>query len=71
MLNIFQGGRPVPSRLGGGDLDGDVYNITLNQLPDFRPDFTYPPASCDPVRRNGRHAEFLMEYITSDVRRCN
>ncbi|KAJ6604339.1 RNA-directed RNA polymerase 2 [Mycena vulgaris] len=38
------GERPLPSYLGGGDLDGDTYNIIpLNKCPNFRPKITHPP----------------------------
>ncbi|KAK7031202.1 hypothetical protein VNI00_013618 [Paramarasmius palmivorus] len=70
--------RPLPSCLGGGDLDGDEYNvIPLNTLPEFWIDRAriqkpgeYPPAT----RRELDHpctmsdvADFVMEYITHDV----
>jgi hypothetical protein len=66
----------VPSCLGGGDLDGDVYNlIPLNDLPEFRPKICCSPASYDPApRKEVDHpstmrdvADFVMEYIISDV----
>lgn len=66
----------MPSCLGGGDLDGDVYNlIPLNDLPEFRPTACYPPAKYDPApRKEVDHpstmkdvADFVMEYIISDV----
>jgi len=70
------GERPVPSCLGGGDLDGDLYNlIPLDVLPEFTPEFTYPPASYEPAKKmyiDGIStmedvANFVMEYIVSDV----
>ncbi|GAW05784.1 RNA-dependent RNA polymerase [Lentinula edodes] len=40
------GSRPMPSMLGGGDLDGDTYNvIPLNIHPQLRPTITVDPAS--------------------------
>jgi len=73
---IDTGKRPVPSCLGGGDLDGDVYNvIPLKDLPEFTPEAIYAPASYEaaPKRLLDRPstmadvAEFVMEYINSDV----
>ncbi|KDR85157.1 hypothetical protein GALMADRAFT_233817 [Galerina marginata CBS 339.88] len=72
------GSRPVPSCLGGGDLDGDVYNvIPLEQLPEFTIalDRLQAPASYNPAPRKmldrpstmADVAEFVMEYINSDV----
>ncbi|KAI0033365.1 RNA-directed RNA polymerase 2 [Vararia minispora EC-137] len=72
-----KGQRPLPSCLGGGDLDGDTYNlIPLNKCPDFRPRRIEPPASYpQPKRRELVHgystmndvADFVVEYINSDV----
>jgi len=70
------GDRPVPSCLGGGDLDGDVYNlIPLDELPEFEPLRLSPPADYDPAPKKLLDrpstmvdvAEFVMEYINSDV----
>ncbi|KIM48044.1 hypothetical protein M413DRAFT_22601 [Hebeloma cylindrosporum] len=70
------GNRPVPSCLGGGDLDGDVYNlIPLGDLPEFEPKTLSPPANYDPAPKKlldrpstmADVAEFVMEYINSDV----
>lgn len=67
----------MPSCLGGGDLDGDVYNlIPLDTLPEFRPQKLYRPASYDPAPKKlldrpstmDDVADFIMEYINSDVR---
>lgn len=71
------GDRPVPSCLGGGDLDGDVYNlIPLDSLPEFLPERLANPANYEAVpKKEVDHpstmtdvAEFVMEYINSDVR---
>lgn len=43
LINVHLGSRPLPSCLGGGDLDGDVYNLTT--MPELRPRRTYEPAS--------------------------
>ncbi|THU79982.1 RdRP-domain-containing protein [Dendrothele bispora CBS 962.96] len=70
--------RPLPSCLGGGDLDGDEYNIVpLNTLPEFWIDRTriqvpgeYPQAKRKELDRPctmADVADFVMEYITSDV----
>ncbi|KAF9458199.1 RNA-directed RNA polymerase 2 [Collybia nuda] len=70
------GARPLPSCLGGGDLDGDVYNVVpLNKAPNFRPSKTYEPAEYKPAQKKTLSrpstmrdvAEFVMEYINSDV----
>ena len=66
----------MPSCLGGGDLDGDVYNlIPLKGHPDFTPSLVSTPTSYDPAVRKVLErpstmddvAEFVMEYINSDV----
>ncbi|KAF9260078.1 RdRP-domain-containing protein [Marasmius fiardii PR-910] len=70
--------RPLPSCLGGGDLDGDEYNvIPLNVLPEFQIDSnriqtpgSYPAAKRRELDRPCTMddvGEFVMEYITSDV----
>ena len=70
----------MPSCLGGGDLDGDLYNLIPLDDPDY-PDlqkFTprvEPPASYDPAPRKYVDlpstmldvADFFVEYIISDV----
>jgi RNA-dependent RNA polymerase len=62
--------------LGGGDLDGDVYNlIPLTKLPGFNPIRTYPASEYDPAPKKFLDhpsimedvAGFVMEYINSDV----
>ncbi|EJF66614.1 RdRP-domain-containing protein [Dichomitus squalens LYAD-421 SS1] len=67
------GSRPLPSCLGGGDLDGDEYNVTTR--PDLMPKRTYDPASYEPApRKMVDHestmddvAEFVAEFISSDT----
>jgi RNA-dependent RNA polymerase len=63
--------------LGGGDLDGDEYNlIPLNDLPGFKPTKLEPGAKYDRapkklLRRDSTMddvADFVLEYISSDVR---
>jgi len=75
---LFQGKRPLPSCLGGGDLDGDIYNIIpLACHPWFEPKKSLSaPAEYAPTRRKLLDrdstmkdvADFVMEYIISDVR---
>ncbi|KAJ2928805.1 hypothetical protein H1R20_g8302, partial [Candolleomyces eurysporus] len=72
------GDRPLPSCLGGGDLDGDIYNVIPLNDPDlrgFRLKKTYSPASYAPAQKKLLDrkstmkdvAEFVMDYILSDV----
>ncbi|KAI0724458.1 RdRP-domain-containing protein [Cerioporus squamosus] len=68
-----KGERPLPSCLGGGDLDGDVYNITTR--PGLLPEKTFYPADYEPApKKFVDHestmedvAEFVAEYISSDT----
>ncbi|KAH9857867.1 RdRP-domain-containing protein [Lenzites betulinus] len=68
-----KGSRPLPSYLGGGDLDGDEYNITT--MPELLPPRTFDPANYDPAQRRlvdhdstmADVAEFVAEYIVSDT----
>ncbi|KAJ3488459.1 hypothetical protein NLI96_g2801 [Meripilus lineatus] len=68
-----RGSRPLPSCLGGGDLDGDVYLCTT--LRSLQPPYNWEPAPYTPaVRKTLDHpstmsdvADFVMEYISSDV----
>jgi RNA-dependent RNA polymerase len=66
----------MPSCLGGGDLDGDVYNlIPLHELPLFTPKKIYTAGKYDPApkklldRPSTRKdvADFFVDYINSDV----
>ncbi|KAH9937600.1 RdRP-domain-containing protein [Fomitopsis serialis] len=69
----IHGHRPLPSCLGGGDLDGDVYNVT--PMPGLRPPRHHGPASYDPATRKlvdhdstmEDVADFVAEYISSDT----
>ena len=70
------GSRPLPSCLGGGDLDGDLYNlIPLNECPEFRPARLSEAASYDPAPKKVLErastmddvADFVVDYIYSDV----
>ncbi|KAI0307864.1 RdRP-domain-containing protein [Multifurca ochricompacta] len=68
-----EGTRPLPSCLGGGDLDGDVYNITF--LKDLHPEQNMPPAAYDPAPKKlldrpstmNDVADFVADYINSDI----
>ncbi|KAJ7071542.1 RNA-directed RNA polymerase 2 [Mycena amicta] len=70
------GDRPLPSCLGGGDLDGDTYNLLpLSKLPRFRPRKIFKPAEYDPAEKHFVDhpstmedvADFFVEYINSDA----
>ncbi|KAI1797788.1 RdRP-domain-containing protein [Ganoderma leucocontextum] len=69
----IRGSRPLPSCLGGGDLDGDEYNVTTRH--DLMPQQTYEPASYEPApKKLVEHestmadvAEFVAEFISSDT----
>ncbi|KAI0757094.1 RdRP-domain-containing protein [Daedaleopsis nitida] len=68
-----RGVRPLPSCLGGGDLDGDEYNVTTR--PELLPTHRYEPADYEPAKRKliahestmRDVAEFVAEYINSDT----
>ncbi|KAI0316524.1 RNA dependent RNA polymerase-domain-containing protein [Amylostereum chailletii] len=71
-----KGPRPIPSYLGGGDLDGDLYNlIPLDDCPEFMPKKLCEPASYDPAPKKELDrsstmddvADFVVDYINSDV----
>ncbi|KAF5337043.1 hypothetical protein D9611_003329 [Ephemerocybe angulata] len=68
----------VFSVLGGGDLDGDTYNIIPlihPELEDFEPQTTFEPAKYPPAEKKLLDrkctmkdvAEFVMDYMISDV----
>lgn len=73
LISLLPGGRPLPSCLGGGDLDGDVYNVTTR--PQLMPSRTCTPASYAPAPKKyvdhpstmADVAEFVAEYISSDA----
>ncbi|CAE6339507.1 unnamed protein product [Rhizoctonia solani] len=68
-----RGDRSVPSMLGGGDLDGDPYNLI--PLPELIPRYRYSPANYDnpKPKKIGRPstiddvADFMVEYICHDA----
>jgi len=63
----------LPSCLGGGDLDGDMYNVAF--LQDLLPTYNYPPATYDPAPRKLLEqpstmddvADFVADYINNDI----
>ncbi|KAN0128358.1 RNA dependent RNA polymerase domain containing protein [Lactarius tabidus] len=67
------GTRPLPSYLGGGDLDGDTYNVTW--LEDLHPRQNLTPAAYDPAPRKQLDrpstmddvGDFVVDYISSDI----
>lgn len=67
------GPRPLPSYLGGGDLDGDVYNVTW--LKDLHPRQNLTPAAYDPAPKKLLDrpstmedvGDFVVDYISSDI----
>lgn len=73
LFTLLTGTRPLPSCLGGGDLDGDTYNVT--DLPDLHPPQNFPPAAYEPAPRKTLTqpstmddvADFVADYINSDV----
>jgi len=69
------GDRPLPSYLGGGDLDGDVYNVTpMKEL--HPPECNQVPAEYIPATKKllpqpstmEDVADFVADYINNDVR---
>jgi len=68
-----KGRRPVFSCLGGGDLDGDIYNLT--PMTELHPPETYEPAEYAPAVRKVLKrestmvdvADFVTDYISSDT----
>jgi hypothetical protein len=72
-FTLLAGTRPLPSCLGGGDLDGDTYNVTDFQ--DLHPPQNYPPAAYTPAPKKlldrpstmDDVADFVADYINSDV----
>uniref|UniRef100_D8PK67 RNA-dependent RNA polymerase n=1 Tax=Schizophyllum commune (strain H4-8 / FGSC 9210) TaxID=578458 RepID=D8PK67_SCHCM len=72
------GSRPLPSMLGGGDLDGDVYNLICLDTthPEFRPARTCDPASYAAAPRKVLDrpanmddvADFVLDFMSFDVR---
>ncbi|SJL03501.1 uncharacterized protein ARMOST_06857 [Armillaria ostoyae] len=69
------GSRSLPSCLGGGDLDGDIYNIILDETLYPPKSFTAEPGAYKPlppdVRTNvcgkAEVTEFVINYIKSDL----
>jgi len=73
LVFAVNGARPLPSYLGGGDLDGDVYNITW--FTDLHPRQNWAPAAYDPATKKlldrpstmDDVADFVVDYISSDI----
>ncbi|KAJ1307617.1 hypothetical protein OPQ81_001714 [Rhizoctonia solani] len=67
------GDRPIPNMLGGGDLDGDLYNLI--SLPELIPRYRYCPSSYPTPRSRSIKrpstiedvADFMVEYICHDA----
>ncbi|CUA73903.1 hypothetical protein RSOLAG22IIIB_01424 [Rhizoctonia solani] len=72
-----RGDRSLPSCLGGGDLDGDLYDlINLTEHPRLTPLVVHAPAAYPPVTKRmiqNRDAtiddvkDFICDYINSDI----
>ncbi|PBK99203.1 RdRP-domain-containing protein [Armillaria gallica] len=70
-----KGSRSLPSCLGGGDLDGDIYNIILDETLYPPKSFTAEPGAYKPLPPDVRTsvcgkaevAEFVINYIKSDL----
>ncbi|KAG9109630.1 hypothetical protein FRC07_008274 [Ceratobasidium sp. 392] len=68
-----RGPRPVPNMLGGGDLDGDLYNLI--PLPELIPPHLYMPASYPTAKLKkiptestiDDIADFMVLYICNDA----
>ncbi|KAF9034492.1 RdRP-domain-containing protein [Hymenopellis radicata] len=68
-----KGERSLPSMLGGGDLDGDLFNVLTD--PDLIPEQTEAPGSYEPVtpHKLGRPSEmydiakFVCDYVIGDI----
>lgn len=64
-----KGDRPLPSQLAGGDLDGDIYCLILDER--LHPRTNYPPASPDSLgdmkvdlpSTSQDVAQFVVDYI--------
>ncbi|KAF8604246.1 RdRP-domain-containing protein [Ceratobasidium sp. AG-I] len=61
------GRRPVPNMLGGGDLDGDIYNLIL--LPELIPRHIYAPARYPekPDRATLDRPRFVLPSLRDDL----
>ncbi|KAK0434561.1 RdRP-domain-containing protein [Armillaria borealis] len=70
-----KGSRSLPSCLGGGDLDGDIYNVILDETLYPPKLFTAEPGAYKPLPPDIREyicgkaevAEFVINYIKSDL----
>ncbi|KAJ7806145.1 RdRP-domain-containing protein [Mycena olivaceomarginata] len=70
-----RGSRSLPSQLGGGDLDGDIYNLILDENLYPPKEFTaipgeyvaLPPKETSWPCRVSDVADFVIDYIKSDL----
>ncbi|KAJ7226071.1 RdRP-domain-containing protein [Mycena pura] len=70
-----KGPRSLPSQLGGGDLDGDIYNLILNETLFPPKNFTAVPGeyAALPTKRTPQPCtvsdvvDFVIDYIKSDL----
>jgi len=70
-----RGSRSLPSKLGGGDLDGDIYNLILDERLFPPKDFTAVPGEYPSVPAKIKSspctasdvADFVIDYIKSDL----
>ncbi|KAJ6627010.1 RNA dependent RNA polymerase-domain-containing protein [Mycena sp. CBHHK59/15] len=70
-----KGSRSLPSQLGGGDLDGDIYNLILDENLFPPKDFTAEPGEYQAVEPKTTSdpctvsdvADFVIDFIKSDL----
>lgn len=67
-----QGSRPIPNQLSGGDLDGDLYDISQHHLlfpPNYEKPDSYPSVSPVDVGRQCTMddiAKFFLDFVVND-----
>ena len=68
-----QGSRPIPNMLSGGDLDGDLFDVSQNPLlfpPRWEPPDSYPSVAPNELYREctmADIAEFFIDFIANDT----